>query len=421
MRLINKGKIIPIKRNSLILYCDYDLLFYGEVFNSGKLSEGGKMKILQTCLSYSWGGMEMYTLQTSILLRNSGHQVELLCADNSRLKSEAEKEGFKVYSIPIKYLLIKSISKLKRIFAEKNFDVIHAEASKDLRFIVPALIAAHKKTPLLLTKHVGSKVVKKDILHKILYKRVDLALAISGVIKNNLLDTTPLDNEKVALLHDAIDAEKFNPQKTDRSKVREEFNISEMEIVIGMTGRFSPGKGHEEFLAAAKQLLTRHKNLRFMIVGEASRGEDEYAESIKALAYNYGIGDKVIFTGYRSDIPDILAAFDIYLFPSHAEAFGLALVEAMSMGLPTVCSNSDGVLDIAVDGVTSFLFAAGNRKELSRKVENLITDPVKRNKLGKEARKRVLDNFDTAQFTRKLVNIYKSQVEHNSEDRGKAA
>ncbi len=379
------------------------------------------MKILQTCLSYSWGGMEMYTLHTSHLLKESGHKVELLCADNSRLKTEAEKAGFTVHTIPIKYMLLKSIRKLKKIFNEKNYDVIHAEASKDLWFIVPALLTSQKKTPLLLTKHVGSNVVKKDILHKILYKRVDLALAISEVIKNNLLDTTPLSKDRIALLHDAIDADRFNPVKTDRCKVRREFNIQDDEIVIGMTGRFSPGKGHEEFLQAAKQLVMRHNNLRFMIVGEASRGEDEYAESIRAMAYNYGIRDKVIFTGYRSDIPDILAAFDIYLFPSHAEAFGLALVEAMSMELPTVCSNSDGVLDIAVEGVTSYLFSAGNRNELSTKVENLIADPVKREKLGKEARKRVLDNFDTAQFTKKLINIYRSKVENSGSDSEKAA
>lgn len=379
------------------------------------------MKILQTCLSLSWGGMEMYTLHTSLLLKQAGHQVNLLCANNSRLKTEAESKGIKCYTVPYKYKFIRNLSELVSILKENSYDIIHSEASKDLWFIVPALIIALKNTPLLLTKHVGSNIIKKDFLHKLLYNRVDLALAISEVIKRNLIETTPLRREKIELLHDAIDADRFNPYKIDHNKVRKEFRISNNEILIGMTGRFSPGKGHEEFLAAAKELCSRHSNLRFMIVGEASRGEEEYAGSIKELAGKFGINDKVIFTGYRSDIPEILAALDIYLFPSHAEAFGLALVEAMSMELPTVCSNSDGVLDIAVEGVTSFLFSTGDQKELMKKIEFLIKDPKKRLEFGKQGRKRVLDNFNTDLFTKKLLKIYNGQLSNSSAESGRAA
>lgn len=368
------------------------------------------MKILQTCLSQSWGGMEMYTLQTSILLKNAGHSVKLLCAHNSRLKTEAEKAGLNCHSVFSKHPNLKSIKHIAGLIKENNYDVIHAEASKDLWFLVPSLIFARRNTPLLLTKHVGSSIVKKDILHRIIYKRVDLALAISEVIKTNLIKTTPLKKEKICLLHDSIDVKRFDPNKTDRLKIRREFDISDNEIVIGMTGRFSPGKGHEEFIAAARELSVIHNNLRFMIVGEASRGEEKYADKIKAIAAESGILSKIIFTGYRKDIPDILAAMDIYLFPSHAEAFGLALVEAMSMERPTVCSNSDGVLDIAVEGVTSFLFPPGRQNDLLKKVEQLIVDPEKRIEFGKEGRKRVLKKFDTQRFTKDLLNIYYRQL-----------
>jgi len=207
----------------------------------------------------------------------------------------------------------------------------------------------------------------------------------------------------------------------DHRKVRKEFGILPDEILIGMTGRFSPGKGHEEFLAAAKELLQKHSKLRFMIVGEASRGEEEYAQSIRRLAIDLGIDEKVIFTGFRKDIPEILAALDIYLFPSHAEAFGLALVEAMSMELPTVCSNSDGVLDIAIEGVTSFLFSTGREDDLLKKVDYLIKHPRKRIELGKEGRKRVLANFNTDLFTRKLLGIYTRQISHAESANGRAA
>jgi len=364
----------------------------------------------------SWGGMEMYTLHTSALLRGTGNDVELLCISGSRLESEAAKGGFLCHAVDSKYFNFKNIYRIARLVKERNYDIIHAEASKDLWFIVPALLISVKKIPLLLTKHVGSNIIKKDMLHKILYKRVDLALAISEVIKTNLIETTPLQDDKIELLHDSIDASRFDPEKIDNKKIRKEFNIKEDEILIGMTGRFSPGKGHEEFLYAARCLLKKYNNLRFMIVGEASRGEDEYAKSIKGLAIRYGISNQVIFTGYRNDIPEILAALDIYIFPSHAEAFGLALVEAMSMELPTVCSSSDGVLDVAVEGITSYMFEPGEELELTRKVESLIKDPVKRKEFGREGRKRVLKKFASDIFTRQLIHIYEQQVKEKKSE-----
>lgn len=369
------------------------------------------MKILQTCLSLSWGGMEMYTLHTAILLKNEGHEVELLCAANSRLQTEAEKEGIFCFSISIKLPGLGNIVKLAAKMRDANYDIVHSQASKDLWFLVPALYYNAKKIPLILTKHVGSGVIKKDLFHRILYKRVDLALAISEVIRKNLIETTPLSRDKIELLHDAIDVNRFDPEKTDNMKIRNEFNIRKDEIIIGMTGRFSPGKGHEEFLMAAKVLVRENENVRFMVVGEASRGEEKYENSIKEMAAIYGLSEKVIFTGFRSDIPDVLAAFDIFLFPSHAEAFGLALVEAMSMELPTVCSNSDGVIDIAVDGVTSFLFSKGEGETLIHQLETLINDSEKRKEFGKAGRARVINNFSYELYTKKLLEIYEKELE----------
>jgi len=120
--------------------------------------------------------------------------------------------------------------------------------------------------------------------------------------------------------------------------------------------------------------------------------------------------NKVIFTGFRNDTPKIFAALDIFVFPSHAEAFGVALAEALSMEKPTVCSNSDGVLDIAVDGVTSFLFEKQNWHDLADKVEILIVSPETRKAFGLQGRKRAVQFFDLEVFTSKLINIYKISI-----------
>ncbi len=370
------------------------------------------MKILKTCLSKSWGGLEMFALQTVKELLKKNINAELLCYPDSKIHKEAVNEGiithtskFTGYFHP--YETIKTAAFLKN----NNYDIIHCGASKDLWLIVPALKLSSINAPLILSKQMGSYIIKKDFFHKIIYKRVTYALAISNIIAKNLIDTTPLPKEKILLLHNAIDTNKFNPETVDRMSVRKEFMIKDDEILIGMIARFSPGKGHEEFLFAANELTKKYDNIKFMIVGEASKGEEEYEKEIKSLSKNLGLTNKIIFTGFRKDTPEVLAAMDIFVFPSHAEAFGIALAEALSMGKPSVCSNSDGVLDIAVDGITSLLFEKQNWKNLSEKIETLILNPDLRSKFGTAARKRAVEFFDLNVFSDKLINIYEKALQ----------
>jgi len=275
--------------------------------------------------------------------------------------------------------------------------------------LVPALFLANNKIPLFLTKQVGSFIVKKDVLHNQLYKRVKKIFAISNAIKQNLIKTTLVNSQNIVIVPNGIDIDRFNPDKVDCKKVREEFKITSQEIVIGMLARFTPGKGHEEFLSSAKELNKEYKFLRFMIVGEPSRGETEYADKIKRLSAEYGLKN-IIFTGFRGDTPEVLAALDIFAFPSHSEAFGIALVEAMAMKKPSVCSKADGVIDIAVDNETAYLFENKNADDLRAKLKLLIDSNETRLRFGESARKRVVENFDLEIITDKVVKIYSEEI-----------
>lgn len=364
------------------------------------------MKILYSCLSKSWGGMEMVTLTGIKQLLKRGIKVDLLCISESRIQREANNLGIIIHPIKLEKILNPfSILKISAIVRTGCYDLIHSHASKDLWLIVPALKHLKSNIPFIFTKHVGSYIIKKDFLHKKIYDRVNLVVAISTVVANNLINTTPLTEDKIKIIFNGVDIEKFNPGKVIRSKIRNELSITENEILIGMTGRFSPGKGHEELLKGAKLLSEKYANLKFLIVGEASRGEDEYAKSIKQLAQNYELKN-IHFVGFRSDIQDVLAALDIFIFPSHAEAFGIALIEAMAMGKPSVCSGSDGVLDIAVDNETSFLFKVKDAVDLKEKLEKLILDPKLREAFGKASRKRVIEKFDLEKITDDTINTY---------------
>jgi glycosyltransferase involved in cell wall biosynthesis len=370
------------------------------------------MKILYSCLSESWGGMEMFTLRAVDQLIKRNIATELLCFPGSKIHTEAERIGIITHCLKAKgYFHPFQILKLKNILRNSSYYLIHTQASKDLWVIVPALKLSSSNIPLIMTKQVGSFIAKKDRLHKWIYDRVDLVFAISRVIKKNLLDTCPLTEDKIELMHNGVDINKFNPQKVDLKKVRNEFNIHDDDLVIGMIARFSWGKGHEEFLFAAKELLQDCSNLKFLIVGEPSRGEDEYAKKIKNLAAEYGIQNDIIFTGFRKDTPEILAAMDIFVFPSHSEAFGIALVEAMAMGKPSVCSDSDGILDIAVNDVTSYLFQKQNSKDLTKKLKLLINSPEQRKNFSEAARNRAIEMFDMEILTSNVISCYEQLIQ----------
>jgi D-inositol-3-phosphate glycosyltransferase len=370
------------------------------------------MKILYSCLSQSWGGLEMRTIQGAEQLLKKNIAVDILCFPGSKINIEAEKRG-------INFILIKGtgyfnpfqIIKLAKILKQKSYNLIHTQFSKDLWILVPALKFIKSEIPLLLTKRMESSVIKKDLLHKQLYSRVNFILAISNVIKQNVIATCPVPEEKVLLFYNGVDLGKFNPETVDGKKIRNEFNIGNSEIVIGMLSRITFGKGYEEFLKAAERLNRIYPGIKYILAGNASPDEIAYEKKIKKLAEDLYLQDKVIFAGFRKDAVELLSAIDIFVFPSHAESFGNALIEAMAMEKPSVAANSHGVLDILVDGVTGYLFNKKDPDDLAEKIKQLINSPDNKIEMGKAAREHVKINFDIEKQTEKLVNLYNSLIE----------
>lgn len=365
------------------------------------------LNILQTCFSHSWGGLEIQALEVTKQLSDSGHAVCLACCSTSRLSLEAEKNDLAILPLDVTgYVHPRIVWQLSRIIARHRVDIIHCQLSKDIATVVPALTLSRRRIPLLLSKRVGSYISKKDMFHRFTYNRVDRVLAISEVIHKNVLDTTPITPDRVVTLHDAIDTNVFSLQQADRQKVRNELGLSNDIVLIGFVGRFSPGKGHEELLEAARIISQKDQNVHFLVVGEASHGEQRYEQKIRALSRSLGIERTVTFAGFRDDIPDVMAAFDIFAFPSHAESFGVVLIEAMAMERPVVSTNCDGVLDIVVDGRTGLYVQPRRADELAVALMKLIADPLLRDQMGKAGRKRVEELFDQRKQISTLEGIY---------------
>ena len=341
-------------------------------------------------------------------LQKRGHHVALLCRSGSRLEEEARRVSVKTFPLLRQtWMYPVAVVHVWKILRLWEAQIVHAQISGDLSFLVPATRLTSKFVPILLTKRVGSFVNKKDLFHRWLYDHVSFVIAISEIIRKNVLDTCPIDPDRVVKLFDGVDLGRFNLHHVDRQAVRHELRLSERDLVVGMVGRFSPGKGHEEFLQAAKYIHSRFSNVRFLIVAGPSFGEEAYARNIYELAEPLTQDRILIFTGFREDIPEVLAAMDILAFPSHAEAFGDVLIEAMAMELPVVSTNCDGVLDIVVDGETGFQVPPRDGKALAEGLISFIHNVPLRKTFGKAGRKRVEGVFNLRDRMDKMEELYR--------------
>jgi glycosyltransferase involved in cell wall biosynthesis len=364
------------------------------------------MKILQSCGSASWGGLEILALRTTLQLIQRGHKVHLLCRQDSKLEKEALRNNIEIISLPAKSA-IKSIIRTKKIIEAEKYEIIHTHLSHDLWILVPALKLSGSNSKLFLTRHMGSGISKKDIFHKYLYNRVNRIFAISNYVKQNVLKTCPVNNDKVSVLHPAINVNDYAPESFNRKKLREALGIDNESIIIGIASRISPGKGYEEFLEAAKILKSEFPDeIYFLAAGGKSRGEEEYFNNIMRLTHELGLDNAVKYIGFRENIAEVLSIMDIFVFPSHEESFGVLLLEAMAARLPSVASNNAGIPDIVINGETGILIPPKDAVRLADAVKRLIVDKDLRTKLGREARKRAEGIFNINDALDKLEKFY---------------
>lgn len=330
---------------------------------------------------------------TAARLRDRGHTLHPVCYSGSPIHDRLLKTDFEPLTCDLwgKFHPFKAM-KLARYVNRNRIDIVHTDYSRDLFTLVPALKMS-KPTPLVLHKHVGTIRPKNLPVHPFLYRNVDHVIAISEVIRRNLLETHPLRPDQVGVIHHGIDLERFVPNLARRDALRAGLGIAPDEPVVGIVGRLQKSKGHLEFLEVAKRILPEFPRARFMVVGEASRGEDEEANFILDRIGAADLGDRFILTGYRDDVPDVLGAMDLFLFPTHSEAFGLVIVEAMAMEVPVISADCDGVPDIVIDGETGLLTPPTDVDRLTAATARLLADADLRRAFGAAGRRRVVEHF----------------------------
>ena len=210
--------------------------------------------------------------------------------------------------------------------------------------------------------------------------------AYFGVAKaqtDYLVDDLKYSPDKIRIIHNGVDPDDF--QWTDDRRAVSNLGIGESDKVVGILAAFRPEKDHDTFLRAARLVADRIAQTKFLIVGDGPMRPE-----IERLIRELDLDDCVVLTGSRSDVPDVLRAFDVFVLSSYTvECFPMALLEAMAAGRPAVCTAVGGVPEMIEEAVTGYLVPPRDPDALADRLVRILSDSELAHRMGRAARARV--------------------------------
>lgn len=335
----------------------------------------------------------------------------VVCPSQGALVDALKSIGIKVEIIEMGALkdfhfvsFFSSIIKLSRLIKEERIDIVHSNAVCSRESFSSAIAAKMRKTPFIYHVRILDSIIW---LERILVHLSDRIVVISEVVRKNLCWFK--DQKKIVKIYNGIDLDEFNP-RISQETMRKEFGLGPEAIVVGTTGMLVPHKGIQYFLQAAAGIVKKCPNARFLVVGGPIKKFKNYREKLEKLTGLLGLNEKVIFTGFRADLPRILAGIDIFVLASTREAFGRTLVEAMAVGKPVVATRVGGITEVVEDGVSGLLVSPRNPQAIADAVINLIRDKDKANGMGLAGRRRAMEFFDINANVQGTTELYEALI-----------
>lgn len=380
------------------------------------LDEIGRIDGAEVVLLNLVANLDKKRFEPIVVCGSDGELVDRLRALNVRVEVLRMKEAFKVFwNIGGRKIfnpfgaaaetLYSVFFALKFFFYLKKTspDIVHTNTLlANLYGTIPARLAGKR---LVWHEHniqppgIRRKIV--NILGNSFPKRI---IVISNAVRSIY---TSVPDRKLCTVYNGLDLEKFRLTRKSGA-IRKEFGIATSAPLIAITAVLRPWKGQEYFVLAAKEVLKAHPNARFMIVGDEVFNRDKgYKDYLKSVAASADIEKEVVFTGFRSDIPEILSEIDILVSATVLpEPFSLIVLEAMASGLPVVATRTGGVPEVMADGVTGILVEPKDPKAIAQAVKRLLDDNGLAQRMGREGRKRAHELFSIKRFVRDVEKVY---------------
>ena len=304
-----------------------------------------------------------------------------------------------VAALDVPGIILPYVCRLHRLARGARIDVIHHNNGLDVRAV---LLAKWLGVPLIAYQR-GTEWNSPTVRY--ISRFVDAYVANSEATKGVLLGLG-LQSDRIKVIYPPIDLQRFHPG-VDASRQRRELGIGDGDLSFGIPGTLLKWKGHDVFLKAARLVLEALPAARAVVIGEVPDGSTGYRDELMGLARELGIEHRIVFTGFRKDIPELIQLLDVVVHASvKPEPFGRVIAEGMAMGKPVVASMLGGPIEIIEDGETGFLVPPGDPEKLGRRIIELLTTPSLARRLGSNARVQAAARFSPAAHARLVEQVY---------------
>lgn len=370
------------------------------------------MRILHVNAGRNWGGKESRLVTEMEWLTRNGHEVLLVCEPDSQLYIVGRNRG-----LPIRALRMR---KRHNIWAALNLWRIARMFGPDVLNIhtgVDAYLCAFMKfcglpTVRMQNIHVsGRQKTSTRQSYRLFSHRV---VCPTATLQHTLSTEFGLAPERIDIIPDGVDVAKFHPHN-DRQRFRDELQVKSDQILVGMISMLRPEKGHHLFLQAARRILAKRTDCKFVMVGSPTHDSlailAEVQDTIRQCYGSLDPTNPIVHLDYREDIPEILCALDIFAQPSRYEAQGLAIAEAMACRTAVVATNVGGIPERVRHAQTGLLAEPANPDDLARNIELLADDPGLRAKLARNAHILLCEQGTLDQTMRKTLASYARAIE----------
>lgn len=373
------------------------------------------MNILQV-INVRWFNAEAaYAYSLAKGLIKKGHKVIVLGLPNSPVIEKAKADRIQVYETrhfntynPVSAMA--GLRGLVRLIDREDIEVINCHRSEGYPVVALAAIIS-KRHPRLVRTRGDVREVQKGPLNRIFYTRfADGVIASGEVIRKGLIERLGLPEEMVDVVYAAVDTERFRPLNTYKD-IRKELGIPSDSPLIAILGRLGEVKGHRYFIEAASLILNEHPSARFLIVAKEM---GEGAERLKRKVAGAGLDGKVLFTGFREDLLEVMASCDIGVVSSiGSEANCRVVLEWMAMGKPVVATTAGVIPEVLRDGETGYLVAPKDSLAISKAVNMLLSDREKAISFGNNGRKLAESVYNQELFVENTLEVYRNAMKHH--------
>lgn len=353
-------------------------------------------------------------------LKAQNHKVIFACKDMGFF-DEIENQGFEGYRINIDRRIdiisnIRSVIEIYRILKKEKVDILHVHTPIAAALGRIAAKLAGVKT-VFYTIHgfyVDNPVfynVEKILTRYFTYH----AFTVNQEDYDFAINNRFISDGKITNINSVgINTDKFNPAKfsqEDRLQIRSSLDIYESDITIGFIGRIVREKGILDLVKAFCDIAYKYHNLKLVIIGPSDLDERDKStyDELRSTITRKKLENKVVFAGYREDIPELLSTIDIFVLPSNREGMPVSLLEAMAMEIPVIATNIRGCKE-EVNDECGILYDKGDIESLKSALSCLIEDGELRNKMGKKGRLRVVQMFNEKESIKKQLEVYKMVI-----------